>query len=64
MSDTTGRPIMVADPTQPGRKLIEGSPVIISNWMLRTGHNAGYKFDARVGGNTTCPNASRLMRIR
>src|SRR5262249_49024597 len=33
MSDATGRPIMLADPTQPGRMLINGSPVILTTWM-------------------------------
>lgn len=23
-----------------------------------------FKFEARIGGSTTCPNAARLMRIR
>ncbi|MGY3621250.1 phage major capsid protein [Bradyrhizobium sp. USDA 10063] len=33
MSDANGRPIMMADPTQPERYLLNGSPVIISEHM-------------------------------
>jgi HK97 family phage major capsid protein len=33
MSDANNRPIMIADPTQPGQYLINGSPVILSTQM-------------------------------
>ena len=33
MTDAAGRPIMIADPTQPSRYLINGSPVIITTQM-------------------------------
>lgn len=33
MSDALGRSIMMADPTRPGRRLIEGSAVVIANFM-------------------------------
>src|SRR5262245_20054057 len=33
MSDATGRPIMVASPTESGQFLINGSPVVIASQM-------------------------------
>lgn len=33
MSDAASRPIMIADPTQPGRMLINGSPIVIADQM-------------------------------
>jgi HK97 family phage major capsid protein len=33
MSDATGRPIMVASPTETGQFLINGSPVVIASQM-------------------------------
>ena len=33
MSSADGRPLMISDPTQPGRRLIEGSRVVIQNFM-------------------------------
>jgi HK97 family phage major capsid protein len=40
MSDSNNRPIMIADPTQPGQYLINGSPVILSTQMPDTAAGA------------------------
>src|SRR5262249_1833521 len=97
MSDAIGRPIMIADPTQSGQFLINGSPVVLATqkpncepgatpvafggWrpaytgvtgrattFLVDPYSAGwcslFKFDARLGGAPTCPNAARLLRIK
>src|SRR5262249_33213653 len=90
MSDTAGRPIMVAAPTQASPFLINGAPVIVNNLMptaepgsapviygnwrqcytivtrravtmqsdpYSQGWCTLFKFDTRVGGGCTCPNA-------
>jgi HK97 family phage major capsid protein len=97
MSDSNGRPIMTASPTEGAAFLLGGVPVIIApgmpdvhpgatpvafgNWnraymvvnrkgitMQMDPFSGGFcplfRFEARVGGATVCPNAARLLRIR
>jgi len=97
MSDTAGRPIMTAAPSEAAPFLLGGVPVVIAqqmpdvhpgslavaygNWreaytvvnrkavtMMQDPYSAGFcvlfRFEARIGGAVTCPNAARLLRIR
>jgi len=38
--------------------------VTVQNDPFSAGWCSLFKFDARIGGSVTCPNAARLLRIR